>query len=47
MIFDDYLWSYQSGETLTPKLAVDSFISNFKDYCNIIWDEYRKAIKKI
>jgi len=47
MIFDDYLWDYQSGETLTPKLAVDSFISNFRDYCNIIWDGYRKAIKKI
>lgn len=46
MIFDDYLWTFQSGGTLTPKLAVDSFISNFKDYCNVIWDGYRKAIKK-
>ena len=32
MSFDDYLWSYQTGDTITPKLAVDSFVSNFNDY---------------
>ena len=47
MIFDDYLWDYQTGETISPKLAIDSFISNFKDYCNVILDSYKKAIKKI
>jgi len=46
IIFDDYLWKRGFGETLTPKLAVDSFINNFKDYCEIIWDGYRKAIIK-
>ena len=47
MIFDDYLWQYQSGKTVSPKLAIDSFISNFEDYCDVIWDGYKKAIKKI
>ena len=53
MIFDDYLWDYNpSGSsntttTVRPKLAIDSFISNFNDYCKVIWDLNRKAIKKI
>ena len=47
MIFDDYLWTYNKGKTLTPKLAVDSFIEIFSDYSKVIWDDYRKAIKKI
>lgn len=47
MIFDDYLWSYNKGKTLTPKLAIDSFIECFSDYSEIILDGYRKAIKKV
>lgn len=47
MIFDDYLWGYNPGITVRPKLAVDSFISNFNDYCKVIWDSHRKAIIKL
>jgi len=47
MIFDDYLWRPQLNKVLTPKLAVDSFITNFQDYCEVIYDGYRKAIKKV
>lgn len=46
MIFDDYLWS-DSNSTLSPKLAVDSFINCFRDYIEVIWSEYRLVIKKI
>ena len=40
--FDDYLWGYQIGDTITPKLAIDSFISNFNDYIEVIDNSYRK-----
>ena len=47
LIFDDYLWMPDSYKSLTPKLAVDSFIEVFEDYVEVILDKYRKAIKKI
>ena len=47
MSFDDYLWSYQTGDTITPKLAVDSFVSNFNDYIQVIDNSIRKTIKRI
>jgi predicted O-methyltransferase YrrM len=52
MIFDDYLWTFKNGKTLTPKtltpkLAIDSFVEIFSDYSSVILDGYRKAIKKI
>jgi predicted O-methyltransferase YrrM len=46
LIFDDYLWMPDSYKSLTPKLAVDSFIEVFEDYVEVILDKYRKAIKK-
>jgi len=46
MIFDDYLWTYNKGKTLTPKLAVDCFTEVFSDYCKVVWNDYRKAIRK-
>ena len=47
MIFDDYLWELEKPETLRPKMAVDNFISNYADYLEVIWSDYRMAIKKI
>lgn len=47
MIFDDYLWKLNKPKTLTPKLAVDSFIEIFQDYSTVVLNKYRKAIKKI
>jgi predicted O-methyltransferase YrrM len=48
MIFDDYLWNATNlPETLTPKMAVDSFISIYSDYLEVCWSDYRVAIKKI
>lgn len=46
IIFDDYLWG-DINSTTAPKIAIDSFISCFKDYIEIIWSDYRIAIKKI
>lgn len=46
MIFDDYLWGDQKT-TLSPKIAVDSFLSCFSDYIEIVWSSYTLAIKKI
>ena len=46
MIFDDYIWG-QMGTTLAPKLAVDSFVSCFADYLQVIWKDGRLAIKRI
>jgi predicted O-methyltransferase YrrM len=47
MIFDDYLWELEKPETLRPKMAVDNFISNYADYLEVVWSDYRMAIKKI
>ncbi len=46
MIFDDYLWG-DTNSTNAPKIAIDSFLSCFKDYLEIIWFDYKIAIKKI
>jgi predicted O-methyltransferase YrrM len=46
MIFDDYLWG-DVNSTTSPKIAIDSFISCFKDYIEVIWSDYRLAIKKV
>jgi len=47
LIFDDYLWMPHLDKTLTPKLAIDSFLEIFEGYYEPILDSYRKAIKKI
>jgi predicted O-methyltransferase YrrM len=47
LIFDDYLWELHKPETLRPKMAIDNFISNYLDYLEVCWSEYRIAIKKI
>ena len=46
MIFDDYLWMPERYKSLTPKIAVDSFIEVFEDYNDVILNKYRKAIRK-
>ena len=46
MIFDDYLWMPERYKSLTPKIAVDSFIEVFEDYNDVILNRYRKAIRK-
>ena len=46
MIFDDYLWG-DCNSTLSPKLAVDSFVVCFKDYIEVVWSKFRLSIKKI
>jgi len=47
MVFDDYLWGLDKHETLRPKMAVDNFISNYLDYLEVCWSDYRIAVKKI
>lgn len=47
MVFDDYLWGLDKPETLRPKMAVDNFISNYGDYLEVCWSDYRMAVKKI
>ena len=47
MIFDDYIWGVGKKPTLTPKLAIDSFISIYSDYAKIIFEGNFKAIKRI
>lgn len=46
MIFDDYLWG-DTTTSLSPKLAIDSFIACFNHYIEVIWSEYTLAIKKV
>lgn len=46
MIFDDYLWMPERYKSLTPKIAVDSFIEVFEDYNDVILNRYRKVIRK-
>jgi predicted O-methyltransferase YrrM len=46
IIFDDYLWG-EINSTISPKLAIDSFINCFGDYIEVIWSDYKKVIKRI
>lgn len=46
LIFDDYLWMPDLYKTLSPKLAIDSFVEVFEDYIDVILDKYRKVLKK-
>lgn len=47
MVFDDYLWYLDKPEVLRPKMAIDAFISNYADYLQVCWSDYRLAIKRI
>lgn len=47
MIFDDYLGGHDLESRIQPGLAVDSFIKVFADYTEVVWDGWRKAIRKI
>ena len=48
LIFDDYKWDNFGGpKTTSPKLAVDSFVSCFEDYIEVIWVDWRYIVKKI
>jgi predicted O-methyltransferase YrrM len=46
MVFDDYTWTQEGDETLSPRIAVDTFIRIYKSYLTVIWDGYKKAIQK-
>jgi predicted O-methyltransferase YrrM len=46
MVFDDYLWMPELYKSLSPKLAIDTFIEVFEDYTEIVLDKYRKVIRK-
>jgi predicted O-methyltransferase YrrM len=47
IVFDDYLWELNKPETLRPKMAIDDFIKNYADYLEVVWSDYRLAIRKI
>lgn len=47
MIFDDYGWGLEQSETLRPKLAIDSFVNCFKDYIDVVINDYKYVIKRI
>jgi predicted O-methyltransferase YrrM len=46
IIFDDYMWG-DIKSTNSPKIAVDSFMMNFKNYIETISVGWRMVIKKI
>lgn len=45
MIFDDYLWR-DTNSLSSPKIGIDSFLTCFGDYLEVIWSDYKLAIKK-
>lgn len=47
MVFDDYEWNLHLDESLTPKLAIDSFNRIFTDYIEEVYNGYVKVIRKI
>jgi len=51
MIFDDYKWKGWEGHKLTaelrPEIAIDSFISIFKNDIEIIHKDYQVILKKL
>lgn len=48
MIFDDYLWGdFNNNPNMTPKISVESFISCYKKYIEILELDYQVVIKKV
>jgi predicted O-methyltransferase YrrM len=47
LVFDDYLWGLDKEKNLRPKESIDYFIEIFHDYIEIIYDGYRKVIKRV
>ncbi|MGK7909885.1 MAG: class I SAM-dependent methyltransferase [Synechococcus sp.] len=48
IIFDDYHWpQFKDNPTLHPKLAIDAFLTVFKDKTKIIHKGYQVVIEKI
>jgi len=47
LIFDDYLWlKKQLPAELRPKIAIDSFITSYRNYIEIVHREYQIFIRK-
>ena len=50
LIWDDYNWTNAlapNNETLVPKLAIDSFISCYGSYINVLHKEYKVIAQKL
>ncbi len=46
LIFDDYLWKKQLPAELRPKIAIDSFITSYRNYLEVVHREYQIFIRK-
>jgi len=44
--FDDYEWNHFSDPLLNPKLGIDSFITSYKNYIELIEESYQLTIIK-
>lgn len=47
IIFDDYLWDMHRPEELRPKIAIDAFISVYRNDIEIVIQEYQVILKKV
>jgi predicted O-methyltransferase YrrM len=46
IIFDDYLGGEGLEDTLKPEVAIDSFLYLSRNYIEVLYDSYRKIIKR-
>ena len=47
LIFDDYRWKiYRYPEELRPKIAVDAFITSYRNYIEVVHSGYQLIIRK-
>ena len=47
MIFDDYAWDAYPNPELNPRLAIDNFLSIYKNQYVLLHKQYQVAIQKI
>jgi len=47
LIFDDYKWDKLNEEYFKPKIAIDSFVSIYKNQLEVLYVGYQYIIKKI
>lgn len=47
MIFDDYYWQYPGDTALSPKIAIDYFLTVFGKECIVLLKNYQVVIEKV
>ena len=46
LIFDDYVWGENRADEVTPRVAIDTFVTLFRQSLNVTWREHQLVVRK-